>query len=133
MKTHKLFYLLLAISFVQFAFTYEEKEIIGVWVYHEYTDENSVFVKEKKFDDNKPGIEFKSNGTLSKRQNIGWCGTPPVSYGNYDGTWKKTSDSTLTMRYKYWGGEAEQDLQIISCDTKRLVVKFQDTRYFESK
>ena len=89
-----------------------EKMIIGIWVFHNHENQISAYKKKKKFDNKEGGIEFKENGLLIKRQNSGWCGTPPIDYGNFDGTWESTSDSTLTIRYKYWGGEAEQDLLI---------------------
>ena len=81
-----------------------QNELISVWVYSDYENEVIEYVKSKNFNKNESGIEFKKNGKLIKRQNIGWCGTPPITYDNYDGSWEFSSDSTLTIIYDYWGG-----------------------------
>jgi hypothetical protein len=105
-----------------------EEMIIGVWVYKDYNDSSLVYQKRSKFNSNESGIEFKHNGKLLKRQNVGWCGTPPISYENYKGTWKKSTDSTVTIRYKYWGGMAEQDLLIIKITNEKMLLRSLDYR-----
>ena len=99
--------------------------MIGIWVYSDYddTDQTIRYEKVKSFKEDEPGIEFKANGKLIKRQNVGWCGTPPIQYGNNDGTWQKTSDSTITISYTYWGGTAEEDWQIVQVNDTKLIVK----------
>ena len=51
---------------------------------------------------------FKGDGTLTVRQNVGWCGTPPITYGNYSGTWDKNTKNGLILKYSYWGGDIEE-------------------------
>ena len=61
---------------------------------------------------NSPGIEFRKNGTLIKRQNAGWCGTPPITYSNQEGSWKILSDTSIQISYDYWRGQVEENLWI---------------------
>lgn len=100
-----------------------EKDIIGVWVYSNYENEAVQYEKADAFVEDRPGIAFKADGSLVKRQNIGWCGTPPITYGNDAGTWTKRSDSTITIKYTYWGGTMEEDWQIVSLEDGKLATR----------
>lgn len=101
----------------------KEDQLIGVWVYSGSDDGMITYFKSESFKEEKSGIEFKKSGKLNKRQNAGWCGTPPITYKNYKGNWKYTSDSTLTIEYDYWGGKAEEDWQVIELSADSLKVK----------
>ncbi len=100
-----------------------DDSLLATWVYDSYVGGTMNYTKEESFNEDKPGIQFKSGGKLVKRQNVGWCGTPPIDYGDNDGTWKQTSDSTITISYHYWGGTAEEDWQIMNVSDKNLTVK----------
>ena len=107
-----------------------EKKIIGVWL-----DENCVlkedvacFKKVKSFNKELSGIQFKKGGKLVKRQTSGKCATPPISYENYAGTWKKTGSMTLTIKYKYFAGTIEEDWKIVEITDKKIIFKVIDTR-----
>lgn len=41
-----------------------------------------------------PGIEFRADGTAAERTS-GWCGTPPLSYANIEGTWTAEGDGVV--------------------------------------
>lgn len=97
--------------------------LIGTWIYSDYDDQAMHYEKARSFDENQPGIEFKRNGKLVKRQNEGWCGTPPITYKNFNGSWKQTSDSTLEIHYAYWGGTIEEDWLIVRIENTKLTVK----------
>lgn len=98
--------------------------LIGVWVYDSYENEGNVFIKEQQFDKDKAGFEFKEDGTLVKRQNVGWCGTPPVTYGNYDGKWKMLEDGLLEIEYDYWGGRDTIGLKILDLNDEKLKISY---------
>jgi hypothetical protein len=117
-------FLLLTCGFYSFVRENEQKvRLIGVWVYS--GSENGVveYIKSDSFDRFKPGMEFKKNGVLIKRQNTGWCGTPPITYGDYGGMWKRTSDSTFKMRSEYWGGTTLENWRIVELNARVLKVK----------
>ena len=66
-----------------------------------------------------PGYSFHSNGKVTVRQNAGWCGTPPITYADYDGSWSRDGD-TLYLRHGYWGGEVEVKMLIVDVDRGAL-------------
>lgn len=116
-----------------FTVSSDQSLLIGTWVYDGYENDAYVYVRANKFDPNKSGIEFKSNGHLTKRQNVGWCGTPPVTYGNYKGSWSQVTNESITIRYKYWGGEAEQDWKIVGLTDQMLKIVSTDYRTGKEK
>lgn len=67
------------------------------------------------------GFCFQADQKFIERKNAGWCGTPPISYADFDGNWSQT-DSILNISVAYWGGEAEYRWKIISLDEDKLVV-----------
>lgn len=95
-------------------------EIIGIWVQLDYSDGIYTYQKFDAFADDRPGIEFRSDFTLIKRQNAGWCGTPPITYANFDGTWKKIADQRIELIYNYWGGLDTSEAEIITCNNALL-------------
>jgi len=107
-----------------------KKKIVGVWLFGECssTETLTCLNKVSKFDNDQAGIQFKKNGKLVKRQNSGRCGTPPISYGNYNGTWKATGESTLTITYAFFGGTMEEDWKIIETSDKKLKISVLDSR-----
>lgn len=107
------------------------QSLTGIWVFENYGDKEMSYQKKADFKRDKPGIEFKENGKLVKRQNVGWCGTPPISYGNFDGTWSMKTDSIISIRYEYWGGEIEEDWKIMEVSKKDLIVKMTRSETFK--
>ena len=85
-------------------------------------------MKSKKFREDEPGIQLKKNGKLVKRQNSGGCGTPPISYANYEGTWAMTGNSTLTVKYEFFDGTIDEDWKILETNKTRLKIVVLDTR-----
>lgn len=101
-----------------------DEKLIGLWIFIDEERLDKYFERKLMFDIDKPGIEFKEDGTLLKRQNIGWCSTPPITYDNYDGIWKISKDSILTINYKYWGGELQESWKVKKIDEEMLLVKY---------
>lgn len=67
------------------------------------------------------GFSFQADGKFVERKNSGWCGTPPVTYSDFDGNWSQT-DSILNISVAYWGGMADYRWKIILLDENKLVV-----------
>ncbi len=110
--------------------TISKKQLIGIWLFEENSSsENSAtLLKSKKFKEDEPGIQLKKNGKLVKRQNAGRCGTPPISYANYEGTWAMTGNSTLTVKYEFFDGTIEEDWKILETNKNRLKIVVLDSR-----
>jgi hypothetical protein len=100
-----------------------DDEIIGAWVFSKYEDGLRHYVKKNKLAKDKAGIEFKSDGKFIIRQNVSWCGTPPITYGNYEGVWEKGSDSTLLITYEEHGKKCREEWLVSSFEKEKLVMK----------
>ena len=94
----------------------------GTWVYRSY--ENYVYTMEKSFrlEDDNYGLVLLGNRKLIERKNVGFCGTPPVVYDNYEGNWESLSDTKLLINVEYWGGTENYTLEIVSVTNS--VLKF---------
>ena len=103
----------------------EAGELEGIWIEKGYEENISIFEKAKKIDENKYGFEISEGGIFLEHKNSGWCGTPPISYANYDGTWKYESDSILVIDVGYWGGTISYKLEIVELTTNTLKARYQ--------
>jgi hypothetical protein len=94
----------------------------GTWVYRSYQED--VYTMEKSFnlENDNSGLVILGNGSFVERKNIGFCGTPPVVYDNYQGNWKSLSDTKLKVTVGYWGGTENFTMDIISVTNS--VLKF---------
>lgn len=95
--------------------------IIGSWINPQYTDTLWKYERANALQENSPGITFKPDGLLIERKNAGWCGTPPITYSNYNGSWTR-NDSLIQITVDYWRGEADYQWKIISMDDRYLTV-----------
>ena len=107
---------------------HSDSALIGLWVSTDYQNNLVIYDKENSFNAELPGIEFKADGTVVKRQVSGFCATPPVHYEEVSGTWSEGPDGTVTITYDYWGGSAEEDWRIDSVDGNELHVETLDFR-----
>lgn len=117
---------LIGIGLVSTSISTEDKysdKLCATWVYSGFEDGCRKFVKSRKFKRKKSGISFKTDGTLKKRQNVGWCGTPPITYGNFNGTWNRISKTRIIIHYEYWGGETSQEWQIEELTKRTLKIR----------
>ncbi|MGB1205017.1 MAG: hypothetical protein ACPG5B_05185 [Chitinophagales bacterium] len=123
--------IILLISFSLLSFSTHRKmnkKIVGVWIFSDFQNAIYEYSKEKALVQNKGGFQFKKNGKMIIRQNIGWCGTPPISYGNNEGTWQKIGSSKISMQYKYWGGEIIEKWEIKCIGQQNMSVKVLDSK-----
>jgi len=97
--------------------------LIGVWNYSEFSDNASVYTRGNDFVDN-PCFKFNGDGTMTERKNSGWCGTPPISYADYPGTWTILNDTLIQISVGYWGGTINYKLDIESIDSNILKASF---------
>jgi len=101
----------------------DEPTVLGSWILEETNGDIWKFGKADKLANRKPGIEFLNNNKLVRRQNAGWCATPPISYANYDGTWNFTSDKTIAIKHKFWGGNQTMEFKILELSDDILTVE----------
>lgn len=118
-----LFTALIVLSCSRDQFTVDpDNKLIGTWVLSGYDGDMAVYHKEDKFTDTNC-YRFNPDGTLTEHKNSGWCGTPPVTYADYPGTWSVLNDTLVSIDVGYWGGKMKYklDIQYISPTTLKTV------------
>jgi hypothetical protein len=106
----------------------DQDKLIGAWVFdrNESSPDGdiSVLLRNPGLDSSKYGYIFLNEGKLIERKNSGWCGTPPISYANFPGTWEFVSDSLLEINVAYWGGMTDYALKIVSVGRVELKLRY---------
>ncbi len=106
----------------------EAESLVGCWFNPEYTDSLITFEKAYLRNSNSYSLTLKYDGTLIERKNAGWCGTPPVTLTDFEGTWCLT-DSIITVNVGYWGGNAEYQWKVNWIMNNKLQVTVLDQKY----
>jgi len=98
--------------------------LYGTWVFARYEENDTVLRKSAELDDDKYGLIIRRKGKLTERKNSGPCGTPPIIYANYEGEWKRLSDSLLEIAVGYWGGIISYRMEIVSLSHDELKILY---------
>jgi len=102
----------------------ENEEIVGTWVEESLEDQVTTMKRAQNLAQDKYGFTIREDGTFIERKNAGWCGTPPISYDNFEGTWEALSDSLLDITVGYWGGTITYQMRIVSLDNQYLRIRY---------
>lgn len=102
----------------------DNASILGTWVEEEYQGDTLLLHRSGTFDKEKYGFTFKEDGTFIEHKNAGWCGTPPISYDSFEGSWEAVSDSLLDITVAYWGGVMTYQMRIVYLDAEDLSIKY---------
>jgi hypothetical protein len=96
-------------------------ELLGNWI--NPIDQNGFWTYDKTENllDNDYGLSFKSEQVFNERKNSGWCGTPPITYADYEGSWFQ-NDSIVNISVGYWGGEISYQWKIILIENDKLTI-----------
>lgn len=111
-----------------------QENLIGIWEYDSYehltdTTYAEVYRKVNKIAKDQAGITFKNSGVFLSKQNAGWCGTPPISYAEYDGTFNVGSKNVVNINSTYWGGKSSYKMEVLELTNNRLKVRPFDQEY----
>lgn len=107
-------------------------DLIGSWINPQYVDSVITYERAENLLENSYGFTFKPGNKLISRQNSGWCGTPPISTTDYEGSWiQNGSEVKITMGY--WGGTSIQTWKIVSLDKQKLVIYISSSKYQQGK
>lgn len=124
----KLKNLILGLSILLIVFSCQQNEdlppassdsLYGNWVQPVYENETITFQKAASLSEKSYGISLSKNGSFLERSS-GWCGTPPLSFFDYKGTWKLEDDLIMVSTQNYPG---DFNWRIISLTSEQLVVK----------
>ncbi len=124
--------ILIAVIMTLFVFVACEKEevfiatedsgnLTGYWVNQQFADTLFTYEKSDNLVDNEYGFAFLPGGKFIERKNAGWCGTPPISYADFEGSWS-LNDSIFNVTVGYWGGTATYRWRVVSADNGRLII-----------
>ena len=102
----------------------ENAGIVGTWIEHGYVDDVLKLNRADKLDPSKYGFSINDDGTFIENKNSGWCGTPPIAYDSFDGTWEAKSDSLMEVTVGYWGGIMTYQIRIVSLDSEHLSIRY---------
>ncbi len=110
-----------------------ESLLIGSWSHSEYNDTTLTLKRVNRLPEDEYGITFLADGELREWKNAGWCGTPPITYGNFEGYWEITADSAVEVQTNYWGGEMIMKWHILEINQGILVhwIDHTETIYME--
>lgn len=103
---------------------YETDEICGTWVGFDNEGDVTILNQADSLELGNYGIVFRTDGTCLERKNTGWCGTPPIAYGDFEGTWERLSEDLLEIEVGYWGGTMTYQLEIIELGAEELKVRY---------
>ena len=105
-------------------------KLIGYWLSPVYADSTVTYGRVSKLKDKCYGIVFNADGTCVERKNEGLCGTSPVSYNDFNGTWTM-ADSVISIKVGYWGGVTSYTwkLKSVTADSLKIVIKEQKFPY----
>jgi hypothetical protein len=109
-------------------FDTKSSSIVGKWENQTYKNDTIIFTKAPEKKEYEYLLEFKSDGSLLERKNAGWCGTPPIAWENYDGSWEM-NDSIIKVSVGYWGGQAKYQWKLISVSQNQLKILNIKTEY----
>ncbi|GAA0734271.1 hypothetical protein GCM10009430_49250 [Aquimarina litoralis] len=107
-------------------FDNENNQLIGIWVYSNYSNGTRKYVKSKSFKKDTRGIEFKKDGIIIQRKNTNWCATQPYTpmYRDCNGNWEFKTKSIFTIKLGECGrGLAESEWKIIKLTNESLEIK----------
>ncbi len=108
------------------------EELIGSWTDPQYTDTIVTYTRAQSLVENQYGITFKTGNKLVERQNSGFCGTPPITTADYEGTWSQ-KDSIVNITVGFWGGRIDYTWEIITLNDQKLVITIVKADYHNGK
>ena len=125
-------FMLMACQKEEIVLKLENTDLIGNWINPQYADTLITYERAGNLVENQYGFTFKPGNVLIARQNSGWCGTPPISTTDYEGSWiQNGSEVKITMGY--WGGTSIQTWKIVSLDQQKLVIYISSSQNQQGK
>jgi hypothetical protein len=110
----------------------QDTSLTGTWINPVFTDTLVTYDRSVQLTENQYGITFLNRNKVIERKNNSWCGTPPITTADYDGTWALTDD-IVKVNIGFWGGTVDYTWKIISlCDSK-LIISIVKTEYHQGK
>jgi hypothetical protein len=83
----------------------------GAWVYENSDPETNIrtYARRDTLDGDNSGYSFEPDGLLLFRTS-GWCGTPPLSFYNLEGSWVEIGETEL--RITHLSAQEQRDFRL---------------------
>ncbi len=103
-------------------------ELLGAWLYSGYDADNQIdiYCKADSLHGDRPGYRFAENDQLFVRTS-GWCGTPPLTFYNVEGSWHADTNTLLRIERDGFGELWIYTMEIISLSDEELRIKISPT------
>ena len=108
----------------------ENISIIGTWLGEAdislppADDGVTRFSRSEDLDPDRYGFIFHEDGSFTERKNSAWCGTPPIAYDNFEGSWSPLNDTLIDITVAYWGGTLTYQMWIVSLEGDKLGIRY---------
>ena len=98
--------------------------LFGYWVSQEMEEDVFVMDKSEGFLTDRYGFAFYPDGGFGENKNSGECGTPPIHYRVFNGTWHYVSGNFYEIHVGYWGGTITYRIELIYLDSETLKFRY---------
>lgn len=100
----------------------ESNKLIGYWINPVYTDSELKLQRASSLKDNAYGIAFLEERMCIERSS-GWCGTPPITFFDFQGTWTKNDSIIIISIDNGINGLEEIKWEIKTLSEKYLILE----------
>lgn len=95
---------------------------LGSWMITSYQENGFILERVRELPENTFGYIFRKDESMINRSYSGWCATPPVATGDFDGSWKLDGDALL-VEFRSWSGVSKQEWKVLSKDNNLVTVE----------
>jgi hypothetical protein len=96
--------------------------LVGNWIDPEYEDSKTIFKRANELKKDGYGISFLKNNIFIERHS-GWCGTPPLTFANYEGEWERKDSIIYITINNGMAGNTSYYYKIISLNETTLIIE----------
>ena len=100
----------------------ESNKLIGHWINPIYSDSELQLTRASSLKSSEYGISFLENAECVERSS-GWCGTPPLTFSDFKGSWTRTNSVLIITLDNGLNGTQNNKWIIKTLDDKTLLME----------
>ncbi len=77
-------------------------DYVGHWEITSYESNSEIYERVDALPSDNYGFSIIKDGTFVENKNAGWCGTPPICYDRFGGSWESVSENMLELNTSNW-------------------------------
>lgn len=101
---------------------HESDKLIGYWINPVYNDSELKLERASSLKKNEYGIAFLAESSCIERSS-GWCGTPPLTFFDFQGSWTKNGSMIIITIDNGINGLEEIKWEIKTLNDKFLIIE----------